>query len=109
MSQICAQIPVTLLTSPLSLSTLTTTAMSEDNNEEEIMLAAGQLSTSFFLQTFIHAKEKPTLVQWMELLTKQLLNSTPATLWFLNSCASPGKIKSNKCLVIVILYSVCYF
>ena len=34
-------------------------------------LLPAQLSTMFLLETFIHAKEKPTMVQWIELLTKQ--------------------------------------
>ena len=30
-----------------------------------------QLTTSFVLETLIHAREKPTMLQWMELMTKQ--------------------------------------
>jgi len=30
-----------------------------------------QLSICFLFETFIHAKEKPTMVHWIELLTKQ--------------------------------------
>ena len=41
-----------------------------------------------FLETFIHAKEKLNIVQWVELLTKQLDSSAPACRWFLDHMAS---------------------
>lgn len=44
---------------------------------------AVQLSVSFFLETFIHAKEKPTMVVWVELLTKQFNGNERACEWFL--------------------------
>lgn len=71
MSQVCSQIPGTLPSSSQSVS-----------------LLSAQLSATFFLSTFIHAKEKPTLIQWMDLLTKQLVSCTPAGVWFLESCAT---------------------
>lgn len=40
-------------------------------DENSVQVLPAQLSASFLLETFIHAKEKPTMVQWMELLTKQ--------------------------------------
>ncbi|GAA6077695.1 ubiquitin carboxyl-terminal hydrolase 34 isoform X1, partial [Tachysurus ichikawai] len=45
------------------------------------------LSTSFVLETFIHSKEKPTMLQWIELLTKQFNNSQAACEWFLDRMA----------------------
>lgn len=50
----CAYIPTTLPRDEIALRVL-----------------PAQLSSSFLLETFIHAKEKPTMVQWIELLTKQ--------------------------------------
>ena len=47
-----------------------------------------RLATSFFLETFIHAKEKLNIVQWVEVLTKQLDSSTQACRWFLDQMAS---------------------
>uniref|UniRef100_A0A1I8PAA3 DUF3517 domain-containing protein n=1 Tax=Stomoxys calcitrans TaxID=35570 RepID=A0A1I8PAA3_STOCA len=44
---------------------------------------AAKLSVSFFIETFIHAKEKPTMVPWVELLTKQFNASQEACEWFL--------------------------
>ena len=41
-----------------------------------------------FLETFIHAKEKLNIVQWVELLTKQLDSSAPACRWFLDHMVS---------------------
>ncbi len=41
-------------------------------NQEDITLLSAKLATSFFLESFIHAKEKLNIVQWVELLTKQV-------------------------------------
>ncbi|OBS78796.1 hypothetical protein A6R68_18815 [Neotoma lepida] len=43
-----------------------------------VSLMTAKLSTSFVLETFIHSKEKPTMLQWIELLTKQFNNSQAA-------------------------------
>ena len=51
-------------------------------------LSLPQLATTFFLETFIHAKEKLNIVQWVELLTKQLDSSAPACRWFLDHMVS---------------------
>ncbi|XP_035782430.1 ubiquitin carboxyl-terminal hydrolase puf-like isoform X2 [Anopheles albimanus] len=66
MWQICGAIPQSLLTLP------------------DITCIAAQLSVSFFIETFIHAKEKPTMVLWVELLTKQFNASQEACEWFLS-------------------------
>lgn len=52
--------------------------------QEDVSLLAAKLSVTFFLETFIHAKEKPTMVQWVELLTKQLSASQIAAAWLLD-------------------------
>ena len=54
----------------------------------DITLLSGQLATTFFLETFIHAKEKLNIVQWVELLTKQLDSSASACRWFLTHMAN---------------------
>ena len=54
MWQMCAYIPTTL-----------------PRDDQSLQVLPAQLSSSFLLETFIHAKEKPTMVQWIELLTKQ--------------------------------------
>lgn len=70
MWQICGYIPQTLL------------SMQPDVTE-----LSAELSTSFFMETFIHAKEKPTMVQWVELLTKQFNGSAGACARFLERMA----------------------
>ncbi|XP_059621857.1 ubiquitin carboxyl-terminal hydrolase puf [Phlebotomus argentipes] len=65
MWQICGHIPQTLLM------------------QGDITCIAAQLSVSFFIETFIHAKEKPTMVLWVELLTKQFNANPEACEWFL--------------------------
>jgi ubiquitin carboxyl-terminal hydrolase 34 len=45
------------------------TALSQ-RSEEDITLQTAKLATSFFLDSFIHAKEKLNIVQWVESLTK---------------------------------------
>ncbi|XP_064603807.1 ubiquitin carboxyl-terminal hydrolase 34-like isoform X2 [Liolophura sinensis] len=54
---------------------------------QQISLMASQLSTSFVLETLIHAKEKPTMLQWIELLTKQFNSCPGACEWFLDHMA----------------------
>ncbi|KAJ8971929.1 hypothetical protein NQ314_000472, partial [Rhamnusium bicolor] len=70
MWQICGYIPQTIL--PV---------------QPNITQKATQLSTSFFIETFIHAKEKPTMVQWVELVTKQFNACQEACIWFLEHMA----------------------
>ncbi|XP_034942559.1 ubiquitin carboxyl-terminal hydrolase puf [Chelonus insularis] len=71
MWQICGYIPQTLL-----------------SVQPDVTEMSAELSTSFFMETFIHAKEKPTMVQWVELLTKQFNASTGACARFLERMAS---------------------
>lgn len=70
MWQICGYIPQTLL-----------------SVQPDITEMSAELSTSFFMETFIHAKEKPTMVQWVELLTKQFNGSAGACARFLERMA----------------------
>ncbi|ALC45917.1 CG5794 [Drosophila busckii] len=66
MWQICGHIPQTLI------------------SKTDVTCMATKLSVSFFIETFIHAKEKPTMVPWVELLTKQFNASEEACEWFLS-------------------------
>lgn len=70
MWQICGYIPQTLL-----------------SIQPDVTEMSAELSTSFFMETFIHAKEKPTMVQWVELLTKQFNGSAGACARFLERMA----------------------
>ncbi|XP_047514444.1 ubiquitin carboxyl-terminal hydrolase puf isoform X2 [Pieris napi] len=70
MGQMCSSVPQSLLTL-----------------RPEITEVAARLSTSFFIETFIHAKEKPTMVSWVELVTKQFNASSAASEWFLGHMA----------------------
>uniref|UniRef100_T1IPZ0 ubiquitinyl hydrolase 1 n=1 Tax=Strigamia maritima TaxID=126957 RepID=T1IPZ0_STRMM len=54
---------------------------------KDVTLMSSKLSTSFVLETLIHAKEKPTMVQWIELLTKQCNSSQSACEWFMDHMA----------------------
>ncbi|XP_035204418.1 ubiquitin carboxyl-terminal hydrolase puf-like, partial [Stegodyphus dumicola] len=69
MWQICSHIPQTLCA------------------HNDITLLSAKLGTSFVLETLIHAKEKPTIAQWIELLTKQFNASQLACEWFLDHMA----------------------
>ncbi|KAL5008333.1 hypothetical protein ScPMuIL_013914 [Solemya velum] len=71
MWQICGYIPTTLSRDSASL----------------VPLLVAQLSTSFVLETLIHAKEKPTMLQWIEFLTKQFNSCQSACEWFLDHMA----------------------
>lgn len=70
MSHVCGQIPHSLVPS-----------------QEDVMLLAAKLSVTFFLETYIHAKEKPTMMQWVEMITKPLVASQPAAAWLLDHMA----------------------
>ncbi|CAH2011093.1 unnamed protein product [Acanthoscelides obtectus] len=70
MWQVCGYIPQTILPT-----------------DPDVTQKAAQLSTSFFIETFIHAKEKPTMVQWVELVTKQFNACQEACVWFLDHMA----------------------
>uniref|UniRef100_A0A3B5M3R9 Ubiquitin carboxyl-terminal hydrolase 34 n=1 Tax=Xiphophorus couchianus TaxID=32473 RepID=A0A3B5M3R9_9TELE len=69
MWQLCSSIPSTL------------------PDPKAVSLMTAKLSTSFVLETFIHSKEKPTMLQWIELLTKQFNNNQAACEWFLDRMA----------------------
>ncbi|XP_064464002.1 ubiquitin carboxyl-terminal hydrolase 34-like isoform X1 [Ornithodoros turicata] len=56
-------------------------------SSDDITLLSAKLGTSFVLETLIHAKEKPTIAQWIELLTKQFNASQSACEWFLDHMA----------------------
>ncbi|XP_061722090.1 ubiquitin carboxyl-terminal hydrolase puf [Cydia pomonella] len=70
MGQMCSSVPQSLMTL-----------------RPEVTEVAARLSTSFFIETFIHAKEKPTMVSWVELVTKQFNASAAASEWFLGHMA----------------------
>ena len=59
----------------------TTLSKEADGAADDITLMSAKLATAFFLETFIHAKEKLNIVQWVEVLTKQLDSSGPACRW----------------------------
>ncbi|XP_072031378.1 LOW QUALITY PROTEIN: ubiquitin carboxyl-terminal hydrolase 34-like [Amphiura filiformis] len=66
MWQVCSYLPSTLPEPP------------------QVQLHASKLTTSFVLETLIHAREKPTMLQWMELMTKQFRTCQAACEWFLD-------------------------
>ena len=66
----------------------TTLSKEADGAADDITLMSAKLATAFFLETFIHAKEKLNIVQWVEVLTKQLDSSAPACRWILDHMAS---------------------
>lgn len=68
MWQVCAFIPQTI------------------NNSQNIQLPCAQLATAFVIETLIHSKEKPTIANWIELLTKQFNASLLGKLILVFSC-----------------------
>ncbi len=61
---------------------------SSSSSGDDITMLSARLATTFFLETFIHAKEKLNIVQWVEILTKQLDSSVSACKWFLSTMAA---------------------
>ena len=86
MWQMVSYIPNTL--NPESATAASGPCTMATTGQEDITLLAVKLATSFFLESFIHAKEKLNIVQWVELLTKQFDSSTTACSWFLSHMAS---------------------
>ncbi|KAL8583540.1 hypothetical protein ACOMHN_054856 [Nucella lapillus] len=76
--QVCGYLPNTM---PRPLND--TTAVPND-----VLLKATQLTASFVLETLIHSKEKPTMLQWIETLTKHFNKCHDACEWFLDHMAS---------------------
>ncbi|XP_054154148.1 ubiquitin carboxyl-terminal hydrolase 34-like [Oppia nitens] len=74
MWQICGYIPQTL-------------SSSSTNQSLKVTLLSARLATSFVLETLIHAKEKPTIASWIELLTKQFNSSQQACEWLMDHLA----------------------
>ncbi|CAG2161635.1 unnamed protein product [Oppiella nova] len=72
MWQICGYIPQTLPT---------------NQSSPKVTLQSARLATSFVLETLIHAKEKPTIANWIELLTKQFNSSQQACEWLMDHLA----------------------
>lgn len=64
----------------------------------KVTLISTKLATLFLLETLIHAKEKPTIANWIELLTKQFNNSRNACEWLMNH------LSENDWLSIQILF-----
>uniref|UniRef100_T1K3V7 USP domain-containing protein n=1 Tax=Tetranychus urticae TaxID=32264 RepID=T1K3V7_TETUR len=69
MWQVCGFIPSTL------------------QDPKRVALLNAQLATSFVLETFIHSKEKPSIANWIELLTKQFNTSQQTCEWLLETLA----------------------
>ncbi|RWS31314.1 hypothetical protein B4U80_00975 [Leptotrombidium deliense] len=65
--QVCSQVPLT--------------------SSNKIVVLSTQLSVSFVLETLIHSKEKPTIANWIELLTKQFNASSDSCEWLVDHLA----------------------
>lgn len=46
-----------------------------------------RMGVTFFLETYIHARDKPNMLQWVELLGKLFNSSLEASKWFLSTLA----------------------
>lgn len=55
----------------------------EKQTLNNLNLLATKLGASFILETYIHAKEKPSMLQWIELLTKYFNGNKDACKWIL--------------------------
>ena len=57
---------------------------------ESHSIDAAKLTASFLLETYVHSREKPNLLQWVELLNKQLNDKAEANEWFIAHLTEPG-------------------
>ena len=65
MLQVCSIVPATM-------------PKTEKGQDGSVVLLATQLTSCFVLETLIHSKEKPTMLQWIETLSKQFIHSHDA-------------------------------
>ncbi|CAF1158284.1 unnamed protein product, partial [Didymodactylos carnosus] len=56
----------------------------KEQDQSSFFLLPIQLAITFVFETYIHAKEKPTMLNWVEYLSKQFTASKPAAIWFLS-------------------------
>ncbi|CAF1004126.1 unnamed protein product, partial [Didymodactylos carnosus] len=56
----------------------------KEQDQSSFSLLPIQLAITFVFETYIHAKEKPTMLNWVEYLSKQFTASKPAAVWFLS-------------------------
>ena len=55
----------------------------EDKTMESYDMLPIQLAITFVFETYIHAKDKPTMTGWVEYLCKQFTACKPVAIWFL--------------------------
>ena len=60
----------------------------ETHAQQQVSVMVAKLGCSFVLETLIHAKEKPTMLQWIELVCKQFSACAQASEWFLDHMAN---------------------
>ena len=60
------------------------------------LLLATKLGVSFFLEVYIHSRDKPQIIQWAELLTKYLNASTDACMWLVDHLCACTQSEVNK-------------
>ena len=60
----------------------------ESHAQQQVGVMVAKLGCSFVLETLIHAKEKPTMLQWIELICKQFNACAQASEWFLSHMAA---------------------
>lgn len=55
------------------------------------LILATKLGISFILEVYVHSRDKPQIIHWVEMLTKYFNASSDACLWLINYlCDSPG-------------------
>jgi len=75
---ICDQIPRTSLTT-----------------SNPSLILATKLGLSFLLDVYVHARDKPNIIQWIELISKYLTASSEACTWLIDHLATNETEKSN--------------
>lgn len=79
-----------VLTNPLTIKENDQTEQVENTNNNNSSLTESsydmlpiQLAITFVFETYIHAKDKPTMTGWVEYLCKQFTACKPVAVWFL--------------------------
>lgn len=74
-----------------------------DSNNQSIFLAA-KLGISFLLEAYVHARDKPNMLQWIDLLTKLFNSSKEACKWLINYLAKDVSAGGGSQLCIKIFF-----
>jgi ubiquitin carboxyl-terminal hydrolase 34 len=110
--QICEYVPRSFMNRKNSLMEMIATQT--DNVSEAILanavelalaakssiLLAFKMGVSFLLETYVHARDKPNMIQWIELMLTLLSSNKEASIWFVEHLTDSSQNAMQWCVKI---------